>query len=103
MRAYNGALARAKCVQQSTMGKKIWLSMRPRNFGNHVTVHALLYTTGIPMQNNSFNRYGNLNATRVFGQEIVWLPGRFREKKQKQSQVRLNFRVFTDVVNGERA
>ena len=30
-------------------------------------------------------------------------PGHFREKKQQQSQVRLNKNVFTDVDNGERA
>ena len=39
----------------------------------------------------------------VFGREIAWPPGHFREKKQQQSQVRLNKNVFTDVDNGERA
>ena len=39
----------------------------------------------------------------VFGREIAWPPGYFREKKQQQSQVRLNKNVFTDVDNGERA
>ena len=28
----SGALGRAKRAQRSTMGKKIWLSMHPRNF-----------------------------------------------------------------------
>ena len=39
----------------------------------------------------------------VFGREIAWPPGHFREKKQQQSQVRLNKNVFTDLDNGERA
>ena len=38
-----------------------------------------------------------------FGREIAWPPGHFREKKQEQSQVRLNFKVFTDVDDRERA
>ena len=38
-----------------------------------------------------------------FWREIALLPERFREKKQQQSQVRLNFKVFTDVDNRERA
>ena len=38
-----------------------------------------------------------------FGREIAWPPGRFKEKKQQQSQVRLNFQVFTDVDDRERA
>ena len=29
-------LSRAKRVQQSTVGKKIWYSTHPRKFGNHV-------------------------------------------------------------------
>ena len=39
----------------------------------------------------------------VFWQEIARPPGHFREKKQQQSQVRLNKNVFTDVDNRERA
>ena len=38
-----------------------------------------------------------------FWREIAWPPGHFREKKQQQSQVRLNKNVFTDVDNRERA
>ena len=38
-----------------------------------------------------------------FWREIAWPPGRYREKKQQQSQVRLNFKVFTDVDDRERA
>ena len=38
-----------------------------------------------------------------FWREIVWSPGRQREKKQQQYQVRLNFKVFTDVDDRERA
>ena len=39
----------------------------------------------------------------VFWREIAWPPGRFRRKKQQRSQVRLNFKVFTDVDDRERA
>ena len=39
----------------------------------------------------------------VFWWEIARPPGHFREKKQQQSQVRLNKNVFTDVDNRERA
>ena len=39
----------------------------------------------------------------VFWREIAWSPGRYREKKQQQYQVRLNFKVFTDVDDRERA
>ena len=39
----------------------------------------------------------------VFLREIAWPPGHFREKKQQQSQVRLNKNVFTDMDNRERA
>ena len=38
-----------------------------------------------------------------FWREIAWSPGRQREKKQQQYQVRLNFKVFTDVDDRERA
>ena len=34
------ALERTKRAQRSTMGKKIWLTMHPRNFGSHVTVRT---------------------------------------------------------------
>ena len=39
----------------------------------------------------------------VFLRENAWPPGHFREKKQQQSQVRLNKNVFTDMDNRERA
>ena len=39
----------------------------------------------------------------VFWREIARPPGHFREKKQQQSQIRLNKKVFTDVDNRERA
>ena len=40
-------IARQRCVQRSTMGKKMWLTTHPRKSGNHVTVHRLsVRTTG---------------------------------------------------------
>ena len=36
-----------KSVQRSIMGKKIWLSMHPGNFGNDVTVRMPVRITGI--------------------------------------------------------
>ena len=38
-------------------------------------VHLFVQTTGIPMLNNSINRYGNLNATQgSIWKEIAWPP-----------------------------
>ena len=77
--------------------------MHPRNFGNHVTVGAPVCTTGIPMYNNSINRYGNQDVTLGFlAGNCVDHPD-ILERKQQQSQVRLNKNVFTDVDNRERA
>ena len=38
----------------------------------------------------------------VFWRKIAWPPGLFRGRKTTKSQVRLNFKVFTDVVNRDR-
>ena len=52
---YSGTLVFAKHAQQSTIGRKIWLSMHPRNFGGHVTIHVCPYfnlsicTTRVPV------------------------------------------------------
>ena len=43
-----------------------------------------------------------LTQHRVFWRKIAWPPGLFREREKKKSQVRLNFKVFTDVVNRDR-
>ena len=66
------------------MGKKIWLSTHPINFGNHVTVRPHARTPARPQactparppvrphhrhtrsENNSIERYGNPNATRGY-------------------------------------
>ena len=70
------------------MGKKSWLSMHPGNFGSQMTIRpparASVPATGIPMKNNSINRYGNPTGTRGFWREIAWPPGRIKRKKQQQ-------------------
>ena len=42
---FSKALARAKRAQRTTMGKKIWLSMHPRNFGSEKIVHTSVNTS----------------------------------------------------------
>ena len=63
-------------------------------------------TTGITMQNDSINRYGNPNATQRFNwNEITWPPGLLERKKEQESRVFFGviFYVYTNVDNRERA
>ena len=39
----SGALTSAKCTQRCTTGKKIWLSMHPRNFGSDKIVGTYIH------------------------------------------------------------
>ena len=74
---------RAKRTQWSTMGKKIWLPMHPRNFGSHVTVRP----PDRPHHRhiNSINRYGYPNAAQGFiWQEFAWPPGLLERKNNNE-------------------
>ena len=64
-------LTRVKRAQRSPVVKKMWWTTHPRKFGIQVSVHRptdrpSVRTTSIPIQNNSFNRYGNPNVTRSY-------------------------------------
>ena len=65
---------------------------------SHVTyVRLSTCTTGIPLQNNSINRYGNPNATRgFFWREIAWPPASCKAEIIKQS---IKTRRKTDIVS----
>ena len=66
----------------------------PRKFGNHVSVHRVserasdrpsVRTIGIPMKNNSINRYGNPNAIQGYiWKEITWPPGLLERKNNNK-------------------
>ena len=89
------------------MGKKIWLSVHPRNFGSHVTVRppslasVRVYTTGKITQSTGVTTRMD---SRVLARNCA-ATRTFREKKQQQSRVflRLSFNVYTDIDNRERA
>ena len=72
------------------MGKKIGLSMHPRKFDNHLTPQAcqceINQSTGMATQ----MQHG-----------VFWPPRLFKREKRQQSQVRLNFKDFTDMDNRE--
>ena len=68
-------------------------------------VRLFVRTTGIPMQNNSINRYGKLKATRgFFGGKSKGHPDFYREKiTTKSSFFDVIFDVFAHIDNRERA
>ena len=66
------------------------------------TARTSVRTTGIPMYNNSINRYGNPNATQGFiWEEISWSTRLLERKKQQQSRVFYGviFYVYTNADN----
>ena len=71
----NGTLMRTKCTQLSTMGKKTWLSMHPRNFGSDKIVHMYVCPPlhvswgDILHFKHSARLAVNHMATRAFGEE----------------------------------
>ena len=56
--------------------------------GNHVTVRSTVRTTGIPMHNNSINRYGNPNATRGYSGGKSHSHRRLVKQRQLKIQLR---------------
>ena len=74
----SGDIARAMRAQGSTMGKKIWLSMHPKNFGSEKIVHAHIHTS-----THSSKPWWNfaLQATARFGGKSHGHPNFQREKK----------------------
>ena len=69
---YCGTLVFAKHAQQSTIGRKIWLSMHPRNFGGHVTIHVCPYfnlsicTTRVPVSKLNLYKHNLFFTLLVF-------------------------------------
>ena len=77
--------------------------MHPGIFGSHANVRAPVRTTGTPCKITQSLGMATQIQHEVFWLGITWLHGLFRDKKQQQSRVRLNFNVCTDVENKERA
>ena len=94
-------------MQRSTMGKKIWLSMHPRNFGSE----KIVCTTNVrpyvrPPGHVSRGEVLHFEYARVSAVNRI-ATRTFTDKKQQQQQSRfflsLNFNVYIDVDNRERA
>ena len=69
------------------MSKEIWLSMHPRKFGNHVTVHAPSAPRAYQCEITQSTGIATQMQHEVFWREIAWPPGLLREKKQQQNRV----------------
>ena len=89
------------------MGKKIWLSMHPRNFGSE----KIVCTTNVrpyvrPPGHVSRGEVLHFKYARVSAVNRI-ATRTFTDKKQQQQQSRfclsLNFNVYIDVDNRERA
>ena len=83
------------------MSKKIWLSMHPRKFGNHVTVRApsepkvyqceITQSTGIATQMQH----------EVFWRVITWPPGLLREKNNNKIESDYTFLSLLAWITGK--
>ena len=89
------------------MGKKIWLSMHPRNFGSEKIVCATNVRPYVrPPGHVSRGEVLHFKYARVSAVNRI-ATRTFTDKKQQQQQSRfclsLNFNVYIDVDNRERA
>ena len=99
----SGALESAKRAKRSTIGKKTWLSIHPRNFGSdkivrlHAYVHPFMWATGDEI----------LHFNHAFWWGKIARPPRLLERKNNNCVSRfflgLNFTVCSVVDNGGRA
>ena len=72
-----------KLAQQNTMGKKIWLSMHPRNFGSDKIVHMYICTYNTPSCKPGRNCA--FQALAHFDRKLHGHPDFYKKKKKKPS------------------
>ena len=94
---YSGSSTCARSARERNLiHQKLWESTHPRNFGNHVTIRPparradllSVHTTGIPIYNNSIDRYGNPNATRGYlGGKSHSHPRLVKQRQKRKAEI----------------